>query len=490
MNIHKSSLGVRFDMIASPITMELERWIWEEVFSVLTVFDVSGLSLYGGIVNPAGENIYMCVFTGGSLTQMRRIFNKLDNDAGVSMYLASTRPFIQKNELAGMPDLPFLGRVQHSGKLAGGKGLPVLIPKKHGKRRPVGRGIKIMLAPDDISASLPSMLAIKRLTVAARKHFPGVKVVPVPITHGGAGTVDSAVVACNGVYRYTDIREEDGAKRHYKYGVLYGRTGIIEAVPGRTSTGTGELIRRVLDEGLKDIVIGMGTWNAEDCGIGCARALGVKFFDSNDNELSEFDVDRIRKIDTEYIHSRIAAAQFTIMRGVNDGSPDESSPSGYPELIKLVNEINGNTAGENTNISYALLSAILNAKIKPSTEALFDSVDFNALVKGVALIVTGEGRLTEGKSDVTGTILRSLSGRKVPIAVISDCMEPHDSVDPVNIGTMYTINSLMDKDEAVRRSEELFDDAADRMFRFIRIGRDVERIGAPKKRTINIFKKF
>ena len=38
----------------------------------------------------------------------------------------------------------------------------------------------------------------------------------------------------------------------------------------------------------------------------------------------------------------------------------------------------------------------------------------------------------------------------------------------------------MSREEANRRVEELFDAAADRMFRLIRIGRDVEKIGAPK----------
>jgi glycerate kinase len=474
MNIHKFSLGVRFDMIASPITMELESRIWEEIFSVLTVFDVSGLNLYGGILQPSCD-IYMCVFTGGSLTQMRRIFDKLDNDAGVSMYLTSARPFIQKNELASMPDLPYLGKVQHNGKLTGGQGLPVLVPKKHGKKRPVGRGIKIMLVPDGISAELPSLLAIKRLTAAARKHFPGVKIVPVPIAHGGNGTVDAAVLACDGAYRYADIRNEDGTKCRIKYGVLYGRTGIIEAVPGETSVGTGELIRRVLDEGIKDIVIGIGKLDMPDCGLGCLRALGVKFFDENDNELTgePHDIGRIKKVDTEFIHPRVADAQFTVMLDEYDGmnvSSRKESGTGFAEASGCESNARDN------------LASVLNVKFKPSTEALFEAVDFAALLKGVALVVTGEGRLTGKNSDVIKTVVKNLSGRKVPVAAITDSKNENGGPYLSNIGVMITVDSPMDRKEAAERSLELFDDAADRMFRFIRIGRDVEKIGAPKSK--------
>jgi glycerate kinase len=373
-----------------------------------------------------------------------------------------------------MPDLPFLGRVQHTGRLTGGQGLPVLIPKKHGKKRPAGRGIKIMLVPDDIGPGLPSLLAIKRLTAAARKHFPGVKIVPVPISHGGTGTVDAAVLACDGAYRYADIRNENGAKCRVKYGVLYGRTGIIEAIPGETSAGTGELIRRVLDEGIKDIVISAGPGDMGDFGLGCLRSLGVKFFDENDYELTgkPDDIDRIKKADTEFIHPRVADVQFTLMLDKNEtreaGSEENSAEiclSEHPRCEGSVRDY---------------LTEVLNVKIKPSAEALFDAVDFSVLLKGVALVVTGEGRLPGENSDVIQTVIKNLSGRKVPVAAITDSKNLSGEPLPANIGVMITIDSPMDRNEAAERSLEMFDDAADRMFRFIRIGRDVEKIGAPK----------
>ena len=47
-------------------------------------------------------------------------------------------------------------------------------------------------------------------------------------------------------------------------------------------------------------------------------------------------------------------------------------------------------------------------------------------------------------------------------------------------GVMAFIDAPMSREQAAARAEELFDAAADRMFRLIRIGRDVEKIGAPK----------
>jgi hypothetical protein len=46
---------------------------------------------------------------------------------------------------------------------------------------------------------------------------------------------------------------------------------------------------------------------------------------------------------------------------------------------------------------------------------------------------------------------------------------------------MPTEDGPMSLEFALKNAESLFDGAADRMFRFIRMGRDVEKLGAPKK---------
>lgn len=49
-----------------------------------------------------------------------------------------------------------------------------------------------------------------------------------------------------------------------------------------------------------------------------------------------------------------------------------------------------------------------------------------------------------------------------------------------NVGIMTAVNFPMNTEYAMKNAEKLFDAAADRMFRLIRIGRDVEKNGAPK----------
>jgi glycerate kinase len=58
-------------------------------------------------------------------------------------------------------------------------------------------------------------------------------------------------------------------------------------IANATTYGVGELILQALKAGLKKIIVGLGGSATNDGGAGCARALGVKFFDEHNNELPD-----------------------------------------------------------------------------------------------------------------------------------------------------------------------------------------------------------
>ena len=49
--------------------------------------------------------------------------------------------------------------------------------------------------------------------------------------------------------------------------------------------GIGELIRHLIDQGMKDIYVGVGGTASNDGGIGIAAGLGYRFYDKNGKEL-------------------------------------------------------------------------------------------------------------------------------------------------------------------------------------------------------------
>ncbi len=531
MELKRFGLGIRFDLMSDAVDDTAARYMLEEVFSVLTVSELKGLSVYGGISNSdkaAGQNIYTVVIMGGSLKEMRKIYEKLDNDAGINMYLASTLPYIENNRLADMEGLLYFGEVKADGTMKNGDHdmYSLSVPKRHGKKRPIGRGIKILLAPDSFKGTISSKDAIKRITMAARRNFPGVKVVNVPIADGGEGTVEAFVTAANGVYRICDASDPLGRRIKAAYGVIYGKTAVIETAQASgltrinkdeldimraSSLGTGELIRRALDEGVAEVIVGLGGSATNDGGMGCAIALGVKFYDGNGNELSGCgeNLIKIKKIDTELLHPRLKNVKLSAFCDVSNPLTGENGATrvyapqkgasaeqiselergmeNYRSVLKETfgvdaNHVNGSGAAGGIG---AMLNIILGAELKSGIDALLDAVRFETLLKGVSLVITGEGRLdaqTARYGKAVAGVMKRCRKRNIPVAILAGCMgEGAEEIYSLgNAGVMTLVNSPMTAEQAQADYIRLFDDAADRMFRFIRMGRDVEKLGAPK----------
>ncbi|MDD3920371.1 MAG: glycerate kinase [Eubacteriales bacterium] len=508
MEVKRFGLGVRFDVVDILHEADIERQMWEEIFSVLTVSDVSGMMLYGGVIHaapggPEGKS-YLCVFTNGSLKEMRRVFYKLDNDAGINMYLSATQPYLQAKALSHVEGLTYFGKVHRDGTIIGGDGTPisgVRINKKHGKSRPVGKGIRFLLAPDSFGGEISSIQAIKSLTLAARSCFAGVRILPLPMTAGGPGTLDALLMACDGAMHTTKVTSADGKRTEAWYAVLRGTLAVIEmaAVLGEKtrqaagltqdceaySFAAGELVRRVLDEGIREVCICMGGCGKTDHGLGFLQALGVKLYDAEDNALTgaNINVAQVARVDMEYLHPRVKDAHFTLMCDSTDMLCDIPNAEAYGMALSKAAEqdiasIPG--SGMAGGLAAAVLLA-LHAKTMGSVEATLNAAEFDRLLRGVSLVVTGEGSLESGKDGlkrIAPEIVARCEKAHIPVAIMTGSMDA-GAEELLRIGTssiITTVNAPMsgqtDADEAVR----LFESAADRMFRFIRMGREIEKI--------------
>ncbi|WP_313563615.1 glycerate kinase, partial [Ruminiclostridium cellobioparum] len=143
--------------------------------------------------------------------------------------------------------------------------------------------MKILFAPDSFKGTMSSMRVIELLADAAKRTFPDSQLVTVPIADGGEGTVEALVTAAGGQYRTVNVTGPLGEKVSAVYGVIGGKTAVIEMAqasgimllkeeeknPLHTTTyGTGELIKAALDHGIRRLVIGIGGSATNDGGIG------------------------------------------------------------------------------------------------------------------------------------------------------------------------------------------------------------------------------
>ncbi|RCX16354.1 glycerate kinase [Anaerobacterium chartisolvens] len=381
--------------------------------------------------------------------------------------------------------------------------------------------MKIVFAPDSFKGSLSSLEIIDVLNESARRIFEDVATVPVPMADGGEGTIDALIVPAGGTKETVTVTGPMGNPVEAVIGYIHeGKTAVLEMaqasglflVPGgkknplaATSYGTGELIRRVLDKGIRSIIIGIGGSATNDGGMGAMRALGVRFLDAEGKELEGrgSDLELVRSIDASGLNPAASECSITVICDVSnpllgkDGAtyiygpqkgvtPDlldrlDRGMAGYIKVVEgnLNKEIaNAPGAGAAGGMGAALM-AFLGAELKPGIDVVLDAVGFDGLIDDASFVVTGEGNIDEQSvrfGKVPTGIMKRCTPKKVPVAVISGGMgKGAELFWRDNLGSiMTTVNGIMTLDTAIANSKELLRSGADRMFLLIKIGMGIK----------------
>lgn len=483
MNITRFALGMRFSALAQQPPEEFARKVFEGIFSLLTLSELEGLCLYGGEdpfsksepQNHAGD-VYLAVIMGGSLKVMRKVYAAISNDAALDMYLVHNMPFVENNRLATVEGLNYLGKIRPNGKVEGGDGTldGLTVPKKRGSKKPVGKNIRVLLAPMDYK-SMSAAEAIQRMSVAARRHFQGIKLAPFPMSTG-AGFAASLSLACSGTVRRTSFVGQNG-KVLAEYGVIRGKTAVMDTAFG--SIGTGELIRRALDEGLKSIILGVGDNALEDGGMGLARSLGIRFFDENNEELDcdKAALPRIHRAEGELLHPGLSAARILLM----DNSPALTLIDGADKLCAALGTALEKNIDPKSGV-IGIISALCPTFVTKDYGELLTKLEITKLLRGTALVVTGCTNLDDaalGEGAPIYALAKTCAKLHIPLAAVVYEQGAPAALTAANIA----ITSVKLAQNSTPEQEiSAFDEAVDSMFGLIRMGRDVEKIGAPKRR--------
>lgn len=375
--------------------------------------------------------------------------------------------------------------------------------------------MKLLFASDSFKGTLSSEQTMELLTKAAKEIFENCECTGVPVADGGEGTTDAVIAATKGVTIPVTVHGPLMENVQAYYGQLDSSRAVLEMAaasglpmvpkelrdPRNTTTyGTGEILLDALDRGFTDISIAIGGSATNDGGMGCMRALGVRFLDADGKELDGkgADLARVSHIDVTGMDPRIQNVTFTAMCDVNNplcgkdgatytfgrqkgGTPEvldelELGMQNYRDVIIREFGINPDEmpgSGAAGGLGAALL-VFLKATLKSGIETVLDLIDFDARLDGVSLVVTGEGR-TDWQS-CFGKVMQGVGVRcqkhKVPaIALVGAMGEGAEQIFDYGICSMMTtVNAVMDLDEALGNAEELYYHGALRMFRFIKTG--------------------
>lgn len=378
--------------------------------------------------------------------------------------------------------------------------------------------MKFLFASDSFKGTLSSRRTAELLTQAAEEIFPGCECAGLEVADGGEGTTEAVLSAVDGRKLSVMVKGPLWEQREAFYGALDENRAVMEMAeasglplvpkelrdPRNTTTfGTGEMIRDAIDRGFRDISIAIGGSATNDGGIGCMRALGVRFLDESGQELRGCGADliKIRTIDCSGLDTRIKErkVRFTVMCDVKNplcgadgaaytfgkqkgGTPEmldelEAGMQNYRDLLLQefgvnMDEVPG--AGAAGGLG-AALTAFLNAELKSGIETVLDLIGFEEKLQGVSLVVTGEGRADW--QSVFGKVMQGVGSRcqlmGVPaVAIVGSMGTGAEQIFDHGIESiMTTVNGIMPLEEAMERAEELYLGAARRMFRMLRAAR-------------------
>ncbi|MBR2769822.1 MAG: glycerate kinase [Solobacterium sp.] len=380
--------------------------------------------------------------------------------------------------------------------------------------------MKLLFASDSFKGSLTSEETAVLLEKAAEEVFGKCEVSSAPVADGGEGTVEAVIAAEKGKKIELTVHGPLMEKADAFYGSFSENKAVIEMAsasglpmvpqelrnPLNTTTyGTGELILDALERGYRDISIAIGGSATNDGGMGCARALGVKFLDENGNELEGFgrDLIHVKTIDVSGLDSRIKKSKITVMCDVTNplcgkngatmtfGKQKGATPEIQEELEKgmcnyrdVIKETFGidcdqvQGAGAAGGLG-AALKVFLGGTMKSGIDTVLDLIHFDERLEGVDLVVTGEGR-TDWQS-CFGKVMQGVGMRAkakgIPVLGLSGSLGKL-SLDICDYGVaslMTTVNAPMSLEEALDNAKELYYEGAVRMFKFVKTGMDMRK---------------
>lgn len=297
------------------------------------------------------------------------------------------------------------------------------------------RSLKVVIAPDSFKESLSSTEVSNVIEIGIKRGLPSAKCVKIPMGDGGEGTMKALIDAIGGNIYDVMVTGPLGNRVKASYGIsLDGEIGVLEMASASgidlvpidlrnpmitTTYGTGEVIKEVLNHGVKKIIIGIGGSATNDCGAGMLQALGVSISNSAEVEIDYGGgaLDKAVKIDINGLDSRIQDVEIQVACDVDNPLTGETGASRIygpqkgadskqvdildynlkhfamlieKELHIKVDDIPG--AGAAGGLG-AALHGFLNGKLMRGIDIVIKAVKLEEHIKDADLVITGEGKI-------------------------------------------------------------------------------------------------
>ena len=347
--------------------------------------------------------------------------------------------------------------------------------------------MKVVIAPDSFKESLPAKQVAEAIKRGFEKAIPNVECLLLPVGDGGEGTVD-AINSSLGLeekrVQVTGPFGDEVLMSYFQKGELAlfevaNLVGLAEIPfekrnPLKIQTkGVGQLILHLIEQGIKDIYVGVGGTASNDGGIGIASGLGYQFYDKNGivlqaNGQSLFD---IRKISREGVLQIPSDVHIKILADVSNplcgphgatytfGKQKGLNPAKFQDVDIAIEDFYGKVAPEILKLDgagagggiAAGLCAFARAEIVSGIQTCLDLINFDQKVTDADLVIVGEGRLDTqslaGKAPI-GVAKRTPNG----VPVIAICGSLSEDLPLLPFENIVAAFSIIEKSEPLADS--------------------------------------
>lgn len=355
--------------------------------------------------------------------------------------------------------------------------------------------MKIVLAIDSFKGSLNSKEAEKAVAEAIKTVLPECETICIPIADGGEGTLTVLMETTGSTFHTVYAHNPCMEIIPTQYGISSDRkTAFIEMAsisglplitkqqqnPMETTTfGTGELILDALQRGCTEFVVGIGGSATNDAGTGMLQALGFKFFDAKGKPLKQGGeiLSDISHIDCSEVNPLLKNAHFIVacdvhnpfygpegaafvyarQKGADDNMINELD-KGMQSFARIIKKETGNDISEIPGSGAAgglggAMLAFLNAELKSGADLLLEICQFEELISGADLIITGEGRIDRQSlmGKIPGKILQIAQNHRIPVIAITGIAQDTDLLKDAGFKDIYTTKpDFMPLEEAMK----------------------------------------
>ena len=347
--------------------------------------------------------------------------------------------------------------------------------------------MKVVIAPDSFKESLPANEVAEAIKRGFERAIPNVECLLLPVGDGGEGTVDAIKSSLGLEEKRVQVTGPFGdevlisyfQKRELALFEVANLVGLAKIPfdkrnPLEIQTkGIGQLILHLIEQGIKDIYVGVGGTASNDGGIGIASGLGYQFYDKNGIELeacgqSLFEISHISKDKASSVPADVrikiladvsnplcgphgATYTFGKQKGLNPAKfqeVDAAIKDFYSKVGPGILKLEG--AGAGGGIA-AGLCAFAGAEIVSGIQTCLDLINFDQKVTDADLVIVGEGRLDSqslaGKAPI-GVAKRTPNG----VPVIAICGSLSEDLPPLPFENIVAAFSILEKSEPLADS--------------------------------------